>query len=120
MPLVDSDVAEWLRSEALYTKGANALVPSGLITGGTESEIISALSILSDADAETTRQVSYLGYTLAIDAHTVKGQQKDLLGKPVTLTGDYLGYDTSPTVFVIGAEEGDDNTTQLTVVRRLT
>lgn len=120
MPLVDSDFSAWLRDEARFTTAQNASVPSGLQTGGPESEMVSALAFLSNAQAEAARQIAILGFTIAIDEHLIDGQRMDLLGLPVTLTAPYLEYDAGATVFVIGAEENDDDTTRLTVVRRIT
>ena len=120
MPVVDSNVAAWLKAEALYSSGSNVAAPANLLVGATESEIISGLATLADADAETTRQLGFLNYPQAIDVHSVPGQRKDLLGKVVSLTANYLGYDTARTVFVIGVQEKDNNTTTLYVVRRLT
>lgn len=120
MSAVDSAVATWLKSDALHSKTTNAAIPSGLLTGATDSEILSALSLLADADNENARQMALLNVPLALDEHTIKGARSDLLGKAITLTGDYLGYAAGIAVFVIGVEEQDDNTTILKVLRRLT
>lgn len=53
------------------------------------------------------------------DKLVVPGRRCDLVGKAVAASGDRLGYGSAPIVFVIGATEQPDDTTVLTVIRRL-
>lgn len=115
---VDSDFAAWLRADCLYSK-ATATLSSGLQAVAKDSEIISALAAIADADAENARQIAILGQTLAIDRHVIPGARRDLIGKPVTLVSGYLGYDAGVTVFVLRSDERDEGSTELSVLRRL-
>lgn len=116
--VVDQGLVQWLKSPALYTSISNTL-PSGLNAAAIESEIISPLLTKAAADAELVRQLTVLGGPLVADRHVVKGQRRDLVGKPITMQGEFLGYDAGYAVFVIEAEELDNNVTALTVLRKL-
>ncbi len=119
--LLDTGFAQWLRQEALYTSLANAGLASGLLDSAIESEIISPLAIKAAADSELARQIAVLGGPLALDRHVVKGQRRDLVGKCITLfePGGSFGYNPGVAVFVVSAEEQDDNLTVLEVIRSL-
>lgn len=120
MPLaVDQDFAVWLRGEALYSTLFSSGLSSGLYTDGLSTTIITGIETEASADAELARQLAVLGLPLAVDRHTVIGQYGGLIGRPITLTGDFLGYSAGVTVFVIGAEEQASNLTELRVIRRL-
>lgn len=118
--LVDQGMVQWLKSPSLYSSasgGVNSLLQSASIEG----EIISPLVTKTAADNELARQIAFLGGgPLVADQHVVKGQRRDLIGKPITLQGGFLGYDAGFPCFVIEAEEQDDNLTVLTVLRKLT
>lgn len=122
MPTVDADFAEWLGKEALYTSLANAGLAAGLLDSAIESEIVSPLAIKAAADSEVSRQLTMVGGPLALDRHVVKGQRRDLLGRCITLVepGGSFGYNPGVSVFVVSADEQDDNLTVLEVVRSLT
>lgn len=111
-------VAEYLKSEAIFVSVAN---PSGVAWAGraVESEIISPLYFGDDAADEATRQAAFLAGPLVEDVLTVAGQRKDLFLKAITATGDKLGYAGGKACFVIGFEEQENGTTELTVVRSL-
>jgi hypothetical protein len=112
-------VADYLRNVALFTAAAS---PSGVAWNerAIESEIISPLKLKADADAEATRQAAFLAGPLVEDVVLVTGARRDLMLKPVTLTGDQLGLDAVGGVpaFVIGFQELEGETS-LTVVRSL-
>ena len=118
MASVDSGYALWLRSPALYANAA-AVLPAGLQASAIDSEIISPLATKAAAEAEAARQIAVLGGVLVEDRHVVAGARRDLIGKCITLQGDQLGYDAGVAVFVIDADEQEDNLTALHVLRRL-
>lgn len=119
MPSVDSGLAAWLKERALYT----AHVPAGAAAWGdraVESEIISPLAMRVNAIAEATRQAAFLTGPNCKDRVVILGRRRDLLGKPVTLVGDRLGYEGAGAIaFVVGAQENDNGTTSITVIKRL-
>ena len=117
--LVDQGFAQWLKDESLLTSAATGGVAVGLLPSAIESEVISALATKAAADSEAARQIAILGGPLALDRHVVKGQRRDLVGKCITLTHDLLGYSAGEPVFVVSADERDDNLTILEVVRSL-
>lgn len=121
MSAVDPTFAEWLQAEDLPSRAADATLTTRWGDSATESAITSGLALKSGADAESARQIAFLGYPMVEDVHTVKGQQRDKLGQVVTMTGPWLGYTAGVDVFVIGVEEDRGaNLTTLTVLRRLT
>lgn len=117
---IDAGYADWLKAPALWSSTANGSLPAGLDASARESEIISPLVTKAAADSEGGRQMGILGSPVALDPHVVKGQRRDLIGKAVTLRNDLLGYSAGIACFVVGADEREDNTTVLKVVRKLT
>jgi hypothetical protein len=119
MPSVDGQLAAWLKSKALY---ANSL--SGGVSWGTDKavdvEFISPLDGRVDAVTEGGRHTAILAGPNVKDRALVKGRRRDLLFKCITLTNSRLGYSgAGKKVFVIGVNENDNNTTTLTVIRKL-
>lgn len=120
MAEVDSAYAAWLKSDALYRNWANAGLPAPLAPMAIESEIISPFAVTASVDTELTRQGAFLGFALAADQASIPGRRSDLLGKCITLKGDLLKYDgAGATVLVISAQEQDDGTTDIQVLRKL-
>jgi hypothetical protein len=119
VPPVSSAFAQWLRDPALYVSASHGTLPAGHSAAAVEQEIISPLAERAAANSELTRQMAFVGGPLVIDRHVVKGQQQALVGRPVNIRGDQLGYDGTLAVFVLEAEELDEGLTALTVLRRL-
>lgn len=109
--------ADWLKAAALYATSARDASIYG--TSAIETEIISPLALKADAIEEAARQLDTLGGPLAIDEHVLAGRLSGLIGRVITLQGDRLGYETGPRVFVVGASEQPDGSTNLTVLKRL-
>jgi hypothetical protein len=117
---VDGGLVEWLKQGALFASATDAAVVAAWGNDGRETEIMSCLALEADAAAEAARQLAIMKGSVAFERHDIKGLRADLIGKPVTITCDRLGYDAGLTVFVIDAEErkGTERT-DLIVLRRL-
>lgn len=117
---VSSDLAAWLKSEALFAS-SDGSVAGAFGDTSKDSTVITPLVNKADAVTEAAYQAAFLSGPLARDKAVIKGYRSDLIGKCVTLTGDRLGYDgAGAAVFVIGAEEAESGaTTTLTVLKRL-
>jgi hypothetical protein len=118
---VDAGTIVWLREGIIWSPTTDSAVDAAFGTLALETDIISCLALSADAAAESARQQGFLKGPLAVEVLTgIKGQRSDLIGKPVTITCDRLGYDAGLTVFVIDAaeQESTDRTT-LKVLRRL-
>jgi len=117
---VDPEFARWLREGILFAAAEDAAI-AGLWGGlARETEIRSTLALKPGAEAEAARQVAFLGGVLVIDTHLVSGLRLYLLGRPVAIVGNRLGYEAGPTVFVLGVEEArDTDQSTLTVLRKL-
>lgn len=117
---VDAETVAWLKEGSLYSTATDAGVAAAWGDDARETTISSPLALSAGAAAEAARQQEFLEGPLAIDVVTVKGLRSDLIGRPVTVTCDRLGYDGGATVFVIGVEEeARVERTVLTVLRRL-
>jgi hypothetical protein len=117
---VDQGFARWLREGAYFAEASDAQVAGMFAQLARVSEIVSTLALKAGAEAEAARQLAFLKWPLAIDTHLVPGLRADLIGQPVAIRGDRLGYDAAPTVFVIGvAEQDGTDQTLLTVLRKL-
>lgn len=92
MPAIDSGLADWLRSEGLYTKADNGALAANILARALEQEVMSPYATKAGADMEAARQIAFLGGPLALDRHNVPGQRKDLIARPVRLNIDQLGY----------------------------
>lgn len=120
MPVaVDAGYAAWLKSPARWLNALNGGLPAGLMEPAVEQEFISPLASRAATITEAGRQIAFLGRPLALDRHIVKGQRRDLIALPVTIKSDYLGYGAGRACFVIEVDERDDDTTALTVLRKL-
>jgi hypothetical protein len=116
---VDPNYASWLKSEAMFRSWTNSGLPSGLQAMAIDSEIITPFAASAAADTELTRQGALLDGPLALDSVTCCGRRVDLVGKCITLSGDQLNYSAGVNVLVIQANEQEDGTTQLLVLRAL-
>ena len=118
---VDPGFAIALRDPATYKTVTNAGLPAGILPTAIETEIVSAFWTESAAGTEATRQLDFLGGPNVVDLALVAGQRIDLIGRPITLVGDRLGYaGAGKTVFVIGVQEQENDVTLLTVLRKTT
>ena len=118
---VDAATVQWLKDGAMFVIAADAGVATAWGTDGLETDIVSPIAVAADAATEADRQQQFLEGPLVEEAHDVPGRRSDLLGRPVTLTCDRLGYDAGVAVFVIGVDEAArPGRTILTVLRRLT
>jgi hypothetical protein len=115
---VASDYAAYLKAPALYATVSTeeaALWPDGL-----RPERSSPFATIDGGVGEAARQALFVGGAKVRDLALVNGRRGDLLGKAIVGRGDRLGYEgDGAVVFVIGAQELDDNTTMLTVVGKL-
>lgn len=117
---VDSGFADWLKRGALYLTAAPTNAAQWPGAKGVATEIVSPFATRAAALIEAGRQAEFLKGPNVRENVTVKGARKDLIGRAINLTGDRLGYSSAATaVFVLGAQEQDNGTTVLTVLRRL-
>lgn len=118
---VDAGFARWLKEGIIYASATDTAIETKWGARARSTDVGSPLATKAGAEAEAARQLAFLGGPLVIDDHVVAGLRADLIGQPVTLTINRLGYDAGVVVFVIGAAESDQvEQTTLTVVRRLT
>lgn len=121
MPGPDAQIVDWLKSGALFEAATDAGVAAAFGADALETEIVSPLALAAAASTEAARQQAFMEGPLAEELHDVPGQRIDLLGRPVTIISDRLGYEAGLTVFVIGADEASrPGRTLLNVLRRLT
>lgn len=119
MPSVDAGYADWLKKGALFVTATPAIAASWP-GRGVETEITVPYNNRASALAEGDRQALFLGGPNVKDRLLVPGARKDLIGRAFTAKGDRLGYTAAGVaVFVLAAEEQDNGTTVLTVLRRL-
>lgn len=117
---VDAGIVDWLKTAALFAASTDGAFAALWGAEAVETEIISTLALDADAIAEAARQQGFLEGPLAVDIHDVPGLREDLIGRPVTITADQLGYGAGVVVFVIGAKEHERvERTTLIVLRRL-
>ncbi len=116
---VEPNFADWLQSEALFATAADAVIGTRWPTQSIESETISPFASKADGEAESARQLAFLGAAKDVDVHVVPGRHRNLIGRVVTLQADRLGYDAGVACFVIAADETQvAGHTALTVLRR--
>lgn len=116
---VDAGIVGWLKEGALFAAATDSSVGTTWGDDALETKIMSPLALAAAAATEAALQQQFLKGPNAIETHNVPGLRSDLLGKPVTITCDRLGYDAGLTVFVIGYEEMEKvDRTILTVLRR--
>jgi len=118
---IDAGIVAYLKEGVLYAEVTDAGLAALWGELARETTIVSTLALSAGAAAEVARQQAFLAGPLAIETHDVPGLRIDLLGRPVTIVADRLGYSAGLVVFVIGVEEQDQVArTTLTVLRRLT
>lgn len=117
---VDPGYGEYLKSPARFV-GATISGAAGLWGDqAIDSRLVSPLAFRDDAQTEVIRQAQFLAGPLARDRVVVLGLWASLIGKPVAISGDRAGYEQSPVVFVLGADENEAaRYTVLTVLKRL-
>lgn len=117
--MTDLATAAWLRSDGLRAVASNAAAaPWG--GAAVETEARCAFDTAAAAQAEAARQIAFLGPARVLETLRVEGRQVDLIGCCINLTAPVEGYRTGADVFVIGAEElQEDDATSLKVIRRL-
>jgi hypothetical protein len=71
------------------------------------------------ARAEGDRLAAFFGYPLVEDVAVVRGARADLQGRCIAADCTRLDYRPGDLVFVIEAQELDNDTTQLTVLKRM-
>lgn len=115
---VTADYAAYLKAAALYVTGETAT--AGAWADGLRPERSSSFATFDGGAGEAARQAAFVGGAKVRDTAVVAGRRGDLLGRPIVGRGDRLGYEGDGAIaFVIGAKEQDDNTTVLTLVRKL-
>lgn len=118
MALVDQGYAAWLKAPSLVAAATAATAADW----GARGVSIAALTPFADpagAANELARLQAFHAGPIVRDRAVVPGERRDLIGRCVTLAGAQLGYDAGVLAFVIGVAEQDNNTTVLTVLRRL-
>ncbi|MET3436321.1 hypothetical protein [Sphingomonas sp. 1185] len=71
------------------------------------------------AAAEGVRLAAFYGYPLVEDVAIVQGARSDLQGRCIAADCNRLDYRPGDLVFVIEAQELENNTTSLTVLKRV-
>ncbi|KQO58837.1 hypothetical protein [Sphingomonas sp. Leaf257] len=71
------------------------------------------------AQAEGARLAAFYGYPLVEDVAIVAGARADLQGRCIVADCTRLDYRPGDLVFVIGAQELDNGTTSLTILKRV-
>ena len=116
----DLQRAEWLKAEALFEVATDATAQSRWGSFAVTRKSITALSFAADALAEAARQVAFFSVPMAIDIHAVPGDQRQWLGRKITLRVAAQGYDNGKDVIVIGTDHDEaSDLTQLRVLVRL-
>lgn len=120
MAIVDPIFAQWLQAEGLWLLAEDGTLRTRWGTTALTTERMTTIATYSDAAAEATRQLAFLGPLAVIDEHLLVGAWADYRGQVITLTVDRLGYDGGVDVFVLGAEDDrSSGTSRVTVLRRL-
>lgn len=118
---VDLQQAAWLKADSLDVLAVPASGVSWGATRANDVEFTSPLDVRADAVTEAARTMAVIGGPNVKDRVIVRGRRRDLLFKCVTIQFARMGYSLLGTqCFVIGVAENDDNTTTLTVIRKLT
>ena len=116
----DLQRATWLKSDALYEVVTDSTAQSRWGSFAVTRKSVTALAYAADALAEAARQVAFFSVPMAIDVHEVPGDQRQWLGRKITLKVAAQGYDNGKDVIVIGADHSEaDDATQLRVLVRL-
>lgn len=115
---VDQGFAAWLKAEQLLVSLDSPVAARWQAIGAT-AEGSSPFATSAGALAEAQRRLAWAG-PVAIDKAVVPGERRDLVGQCVTLRAPTLGYDAGEAVLVIRVAEQDNDTSLLTIIRRLT
>lgn len=119
MSIVPGTLSEWLKSVGLVEVASHADTIALWAELAIESDAASPLALRADAAAEGARQLEFLRYSLALETLLVTGYQSNLVGQSRRIECEEAGYEATPAVFVIGAEERPGGITILSVLRRL-
>lgn len=112
-------VAAWLKSTDLIETVASADA-TRWVSQGVAVSVSSPFATEAGASAEAGRVLDLLRVPVVQDAILVVGRRSDLVGRCIDGVDGGLDYDPAgERLFVIGAKELADNTTALTVLRRL-
>lgn len=114
---VAGDYAAYLKATALFATVTIADAASW--PDGVTLERQSSMATVDGGVSEAARQAAFLGRNTVRDTAVVPGRRSDLIGKPIVGRIDRLGYANGAMAFVIGAEERANETTLLTLVRKL-
>lgn len=118
---IDAGFARWLREGVRFAPATDAAIVALWGTIARTLDIVSCLATEDGAEDEAARQIAFMGAAIVIDDHVVDGLRHDLVGLPVTIKNDRLGYSAGVSVFVIGVAEAEQvSQTTLTVLRKLT
>lgn len=116
---VDQGFAAWLRAEQLLVTLDSPVAARWQEIGAT-AEAPSPFATSAGALAEAQRRLAWAG-PIAIDTAVVPGERRALIGRCITLQSSDLGYAAEgEAVLVIAVAEQDNNTSVLTLIRRLT
>lgn len=120
MTTVDPVFAQWLMDQARWQVSEDAVLKARWGETAEISESVTTIAFKVDAEAETARQLAFLGGPLVEDEHLLVGEWAAYLGQVITLTIDKLGYDAGVDVFLISAEDDRSaGTSRIKVLRRL-
>lgn len=119
MPVVDSALAEWLRSSELVELIESAPILATWADLATDSVTTSPLALRADAVSEAARQLAFLGHPLAVETIEVVGEWSGVVGEALRIEADVPEYAQPASVFVVGADERDGGVTLLTVLRKV-
>lgn len=110
-------IAEWLKTGYLTHAASAPLVAQAWGDLSNDSEISAPYANRGDAQIEGTAQIGFLGQPMAQEQLRVPGRRVDLVGQARRIVADRVGYGTGILVFILGAQEENDNSTLLTVLR---
>ncbi|WP_426255426.1 hypothetical protein [Sphingomonas sp. DC2300-3] len=114
---VSAGFAAWLKAEQRMLPVA---VPGATRwPRGRTIAVATPFATVEGAQAEGARLTAFYAAPLVLDRAIVVGRRADLWGRCIAVDYARYGYAPGDLVFVIGAQELDNGTTQLTVLRRL-
>ena len=115
---VDQGFAAWLKAGA-YTLTATP-ADAGRWGEGSSVASRSPFATVAGARAEADRLAAFFGRPIVRDRAVVDGRARRLIGRCIRLVSDDLGYGApGRVVLVVGVAEQDNNTSVLTILRRL-
>lgn len=117
--MVDSPYVAQLKAESLSVTVSGPQA-ARWPTQGIAAKGLSPFQTPEGASNEGARRAAFRGAPLVRERATVPGRHSALFGRCITLRAAQLGYAAGgERVYVMGAEELDNDTTALTVLRRL-